>query len=128
MGKHCGQTCNAADYLQFASEDPRVARGEIWLMGQYYGTLALVQQITPLLSGTLSTTGNLVDQSAMLNAGLSYSIADNASLYAGGFYGLGKRPDTVQFTDLFADPEALSLSSEFGFYPTMFFVQLKAYM
>ena len=97
-------------------------------MGQYYSTIAVLQQITPLLGTNLALTGNLLDASAMINAGLSYSIADNASLYAGGFYGLGARPATVTLTDVFLDPKSLAIASEFGFYPTTFFVQLKAYM
>ena len=49
------------------------------------------------------------------------NISDNAALYVGGFYGLGEKPENISLTDLFLDPNALSLSSEFGFYPTMFF-------
>ncbi|MEC7984375.1 MAG: hypothetical protein VX278_04375 [Myxococcota bacterium] len=116
------------DYLTFASEDPRFARGEIWLMGQYYGTLGISQQLTPLLGANVATTANFLDPSAMISAGLSYSIADNSELYVGGFYGLGQRPDELTITDLFLDPNALAISSEFGFYPTMFFAQLRAYI
>ena len=116
------------DYLSFASEDPRFERGELWLMGQYYATLGLGQQLTPLLSANLATTANLIDQSAMINLGLSYSMSDNTTLVMGGFYGLGERPQEVTLTNLFSDPDALQLASEFGFYPSMFFMQLKSYL
>ena len=115
------------DYLTFAQENPRFARREIWLMGQYYGMLSVAQQITPLLGLNVATTANLADQSTMINAGISYSVSDNTSLVLGGFYGLGERPPEVTVQDLFSNPDALQLSSEFGFYPTMVFAQLKAY-
>ena len=118
----------AEEYLRFASEDPRFARGEIWLMGRYYGMLSVSQQVTPLLSANLATTGNILDQSAMVNIGFSYSVADNTVLYVGGFYGFGERPEETDIGDLLLNPNALSLSSEFGFYPTMFFTQLRAYI
>jgi hypothetical protein len=124
------QTCGAEDadqYLSFVEENPRFQSGELWLMGRYYASLGLSQQITPLLGANVSATSNIADQSAMISAGLSYSVADNTVLSLGGFYGFGERPDTISLTDLFLDPDSFQLNSEFGFYPTMFFGQFKAY-
>ncbi len=40
----------------------------------------------------------------------------------------GERPEESALGDILLDPTALSVSSEFGFYPTMFFTQLRAYV
>lgn len=117
-----------ADYLE-AVEDPRFQRGEIWQMGQLYGALAVAQEITPLVAANLSVIGNLRDPSALLSAGASWSIADDAELLFGGYLGLGAPPDPVDLAELALDPGALagSVNSEFGLYPSMGWLQVRTY-
>ncbi len=127
------------DYLA-ALDDPRAQRGEIWAMGQLYVAVAVAQEITPLLHANLSVIGNLRDPSALVTAGGSWSVSDNAVVALGAYIGVGERPDTIDL-DIGVDPETMtptlapldretlagSVNSEFGLYPTMGFVQMRTY-
>lgn len=118
----------------------RVERGEVWALGRRYGSLAVAQEITPLVYGSLAVISNLGDPSALLAVSGSWSVADNADLVFGGYRGLGLPPDEVLF-DVVLDPAgggltvvppsdtalAGSVNSEFGLYPTMGYVQMRAY-
>ncbi len=115
------------DYLDFASNDPRFQRGELWLMGRYYGALGLSHQIHPLISGTLSAVGNLADFSAMYSAAFSISAADSVQINFGLYYGIGERPDEIEFVDFIQNPEDLDIGSEFGLIPAMGYLQTRAY-
>ena len=113
------------DYLEFASSD-RFARGEIWLLGRYYAMASWGQELTPLVSGTLSSTVNLGDGSAFLGPSVSISVSDDVQAVLGGFLGLGERPPEVSFDEILLGEE-LGLGSEFGMNPPMAFVQMRAY-
>ncbi len=78
-------------YLAEAT-DPRVSRGEQWLLGRLYGAVALQQELRPTLQSNLSLISNLRDPSALLGLGLGWSVADNAEVALGGYAGLGARP------------------------------------
>jgi hypothetical protein len=124
---------NAEDYLS-TTADPHFQRGEIWLMGVAYAALAVSQEITPTVSGSVAAIGNLLDPSAFLAPSIAWSVSNNVSLAAGGFVGLGARPDPVELTDLLG-PDGLPLptdqldylNSEFGTYPGVAFVQVRVY-
>lgn len=81
----------AGDYLAEAT-DPRVSRGEQWLLGRVYGAVAVQQELRPTLQSNLSLISNLRDPSALLGLGLGWSVADNAEVALGGYAGLGARP------------------------------------
>lgn len=132
------QTHGAADpsgYLERIT-GPRFARGEIWQAGRLYAAVAVAQEITPLVSGSLALIGNLEDPSALVAPGLSWSIADEVVLGFGLYAGLGARPDRVPLT---FDPATFqlvppttaaladSVNSEFGLYPVAGYLQLRAY-
>ena len=117
---------SAADYLQFAQSD-RYARGELWVMGQHYASLAWAQELTALSSGSLAIIGNLMDASALVSPSLSLSVSDEVQLVAGGYVGLGERPKTTSVTEILINPNALQVQSEFGMMPGSGFVQLKSY-
>lgn len=111
------QTLGAKDpseYLLFAAGD-RFARGELWLLGRYYAGLALAQEITPLVNTSVALIGNLGDGSAFLGPSLAWSVASNAEVDLGAFFGLGDRPDDFD------------VQSEFGLYPITIFLETKAY-
>ena len=126
-----------ADYLNQLSDD-RYARGELWLAGTTYGSLAVSQQITPLVMATASAIANLGDGSALVAPNATVSVSDEVQLVVGGFVGLGDRPAVVDAMDLL-DPEtglplptetlnqSLGIRSEFGMYPSNAYVQMKAY-
>lgn len=126
-----------ADYLTQLSTE-RYTRGELWLAGRTYASVSLGQEITPLLQGSLAVIANVAEPSALIAPGISVSISDEVQLAAGGFAGVGARPDEGSLEDLL-DPEtgsllegaalneAMGLNSEFGFYPASAYVQLKAY-
>lgn len=116
----------AADYLEFAQSD-RYARGEIWVMGQHYLSLAWAQEVTALSSGNLAIIGNVVDASMLLSPSLSISVSDEVQLVAGGFVGLGEQPKTTSVTEVLINPDALKVNSEFGMMPGSGFVQLRSY-
>lgn len=123
----------AEDYLG-TTVDPRFERGEIWLMGTAYLGIAVSQQITPTLTGSVAAIGNVLDPSAFLSPNLAWSVAGNTDFVIGGFVGLGARPDDLEATDLFAPDGSLIpvedqtwLNSEFGTYPSVAFVQARMY-
>ncbi|MGB0637759.1 MAG: hypothetical protein ACPGTU_00400 [Myxococcota bacterium] len=128
---------DSKDYLTQLSEE-RYQRGELWLVGTTYGSASVSYQVTPLVQGTASFIGNLLDSSALFAPGVNVSISDEVQLVMGGFMGLGERPDELSLTDLI-DPgtgfplqgealnSALGVNSEFGFYPSSAHLGLKAY-
>jgi len=105
---------NPDDYLAFALSD-RFANGELWLMGRGYLGLAWSQQLQPTLTASVAAVINLGDGSALVPLTLGWSVAGNAEVAAGAYFGLGGRP------------EDFSLQSEFGLYPITAFLQTKAY-
>ena len=110
----------------------------MWNWGVGYVGLSWAEEITPLVSGNLGVIANVTDPSAMLTPGISWNVADNATLGVGGFAGLGERPETARPED-FVDPttfqplgeratfRAFNIQSEFGTYPVAVFTNLKAY-
>lgn len=97
---------------------PRFARGEVWQVGRYYASLAVAQEVTPLVNVNVAAVTNLTDPSVLLSAGLNWSIANNATLGAGIFAGLGRSPDFAS--------EGI-FRSEFGTYPPAGFLSVRTY-
>lgn len=110
------------DYL-LAYLDPRVARGELWAVGQVYAAVAVGQELTPLVQSSLAVIANLGDPSALVAPSLSWSVANNASLSAGAYLGLGPRPELAVLNGI-AIPD---LQSEFGAVPVTVFVSMGSY-
>ncbi len=117
---------NAEDYLSFAQSD-RYARGELWVMGQHYFSLAWAQEMNALTSGTVAVIANCADLSALVSPSVSVSISDDVQLVAGGYVGIGERPSPLGLAEFLIDPNGLSVASEFGMMPGSGFVQLKSY-
>jgi hypothetical protein len=110
-------------YLDVA-QSPRVARGEVWALGRLYSAMSLGFEVLPVLTVGMSTIVNVLDASALLGPTLTWSIADEVVLVAGGFASAGARPDDRPGMD---PARPLVLRSEFGSSPNSIFVQLKAY-
>lgn len=122
------------DDLLATTADPRFARGELWLMGVGYGSVAVVQEITSMVTGSVAVVANVLDPSAFVVPSLGWSVANNVELALGGYVGLGKRPDDVELTDLIGPDlqplpasELTYLNSEFGTYPGVAFAQVRVY-
>lgn len=122
-------------YLAVAASE-RFQRGEVWQMGRLYGALSVGQELTPLVAVNGAVISNLLDPSALVVAGGSWSVADEADVLFGAYAGLGARPDTLELdwpvgvtapAGLDADALAGSVRSEFGVYPVMGYVQVRTY-
>lgn len=117
-----------AYYQGFGAADPsgylaiflsdRFARSEVWQVGRAYASLAVIQEITPLIVANVAVIANLGDPSALIAPGVSWSVSGNASMSLGMFAGVGRAPDLTSL-----DP----IRSEFGTYPPAAFLQLRAY-
>jgi hypothetical protein len=113
------------DYLDFLSSD-RYGRGELWLMGRYYGALSWSQEFSPLITANIATTVNIEDGSLFVSPSSSISVSDEVQIALGGFVGIGDRPISPELIDLITGVD-IETPSEFGLYPSMFFVQMRAY-
>ncbi|MFT4626556.1 MAG: hypothetical protein ACI8PZ_005233 [Myxococcota bacterium] len=133
------QTLGTTDpdrYLEQLSSD-RFARGELFTVGVAYLGLAVAQEITPTVMGSLAVLTNPVDPSALVIPNVSASIGDNTAIAVGAYAGVGARPEVVGLSAVFAtdgsplDGAALSramgIRSEFGLYPVTAFTQLRTY-
>ena len=131
------QTFGADDpdsYLEVAA-DPHFVRGEWWLMGRYYGALALSQEVTPLVLANLSVVANLGDASALIGPNTVISVSENSELVVGAMAGLGARPEEPDLPALLAEAMQgsdelgahLGVQSEFGLVPLVAYLQMKAY-
>ena len=119
-------TTDYSEYLNLVTSD-RFARGEVWTVGLLYAGLGISQEIVPTFTANLSVLSNVLDPSAFLAPGINWSVAEEADVIAGGYIGLGKRPEEVDILALL-DPQAdLGIRSEFGVLPTTFFVQVRTY-
>jgi hypothetical protein len=107
----------AEDYLGVALSE-RVAVGEMYNLGRAYVAGLALWEAHPLLNLNLALILNPVDPSALLSLGLSYSLAQNMVLLAGGYIPAGRVPDLRAGTP----------RTEFGLYPTFLFLELKAAM
>ena len=104
------------NYMTFISDpvrSERLLRGEAFNMGRYYAGLSLSQEAHPLLHISLAAITNLLDPSALLTAGLRWSVVQNAKILAGAMIPIGKKP------------QGLSFKSEYGAMPVAGYVVMK---
>ncbi len=101
---------------------PRFARGEVWLTGVYYLGFAWMQEITPLIHFNIAAISNLTDPSVFFTPGFNFSIADNATAFFGGFFGVGKG-----IAEAPGQLPPVVFESEFGAYPLSLFLQVNTY-
>ena len=106
------------DYLDNL-ERPAYTDGAVYLMGKHYFVPGLTFQITPLISLSGVVLSNISDPSVFPSLQVEYNFAQDLYLSAGGFIGVGKRPETGD--------EETQFRSEFGGYPTLFFSSFRIY-
>ena len=106
------------DYLDSLTQ-PAYTDGAVYLMGRHYLAPGLTFQITPLISLGGVVLSNISDPSVFPSLQVEYNFAQDIYLSAGGFVGIGKRPET--------EDEETQFRSEFGGYPTLFFSSFRLY-
>jgi hypothetical protein len=90
------------------------------------GTMA-TYELFPLLNLSLATVVALDDPSVLVQPGLVYSAADEVEILAGAMLAFGKRPGIKDAASLASFSTSSLVHSEFGTYPHMFYVEMKAY-
>ena len=99
--------------------------GAVYLLGRHYLVPGLSFDINPLLKLGLESLINLTDRSALLSSRLTYSMAEDVSAEAGGFWSWGRGPSIA------ADPNTGTVRrnprSEFGLYPSQLFASIRFY-
>ena len=106
------------DYLTSLTQ-PAYTDGAVYLMGRHYFVPGLTFQVTPLISLSGVVLSNIADPSVFPSLQVEYNFAQDIYLSAGGFIGIGKRPET--------EDEETQFRSEFGGYPTLFFSSFRIY-
>ncbi|MYE88014.1 hypothetical protein F4X33_03340 [Candidatus Poribacteria bacterium] len=106
------------DYLANLDR-PAYTDGAVYLMGKHYFVPGLTFQITPLISLSGVVLSNIADPSVFPSLQIEYNFAQDIYLSAGGFIGIGRRPET--------ENEETQFRSEFGGYPTLFFSSFRIY-
>ena len=106
------------DYLANLDR-PAYTDGAVYLMGRHYFVPGLTFQVTPLMSLGGVVLSNMSDPSLFPSLQIEYNFAQDIYLSAGGFIGIGKRPDT--------EDEETQFRSEFGGYPTLVFSSFRIY-
>jgi len=103
---------------------PAYIDGSVYLFGRHYLAVGSVLQVMPLAPLSSIFLFNLNDRSLMLAPSLEFNIAANIYLAAGGYLGLGKKPEHILGP---LDIPPLMLHSEFGAYPDVVFTSFRAY-
>ena len=105
----------------------RLSRGEAFQLGRYYLGATVEQEANPLVTVTGSLITNLRDPSALLIAGVRWSVAENILCTAGVMVPFGERPEVVYGAGgLF--PVGLSVPSEYGLAPALGYMVWKVSM
>jgi hypothetical protein len=108
------------EYLSRYSETA-YADGSVYLLGRHYLIPGIVYQCSPLVVFTGQALINVTDPSVFLAPQIEYNVASDFYLSAGAFIGIGENPIVGNGT------VPVSLRSEFGGYPNIFFASLRRY-
>ncbi len=90
-------------------------QGAVYLLGEHYLTPGIAWDATPLTKLNVELLTNLVDISAYLSTKLEYSLKQNLILEGGLLLPMNTGMDN------------LGISSEFGYYPTVVYLDLRHY-
>ena len=108
-----GQAATDSYPRLFASQ--RLARGEIFNLGQHYLGGLLDYEFHPLVQSALFGQWNLLDLSGLVGPLISVSVSDEADLRLGAYFPWGARIRGAR------------LRSEYGLYPRIYYAQLRLY-
>ena len=112
--QHDGFGAASSDDLLGVVASAPFQRGELQVLGRDVAAVQASYQIDPLWGIDLLTITSLVDGSALLSGGVSWSVGPNSSLRSGFFLGIGD--DTVDLNT--------GLGSEFGAQPNVGYLSL----
>jgi hypothetical protein len=106
-----------------------VLEGHLWHASRQVVGATASHKLTALLQGSLGGLVSLSDGSAVLQPGLTYSAADEVDVVAGAVIGFGARPGVALVPPPGGGPPvpAVAYRSEFGSYPNVFYLEVKAY-
>jgi hypothetical protein len=102
-----------------AAAIPAVLTGETPNLGRHYLGAQVSYDLHPLLAGQVAWIHSLTDGSDLVTPTLRWSMADEAECVFGAILGFGDRP--------VAEGGVLSLTSEFGASPNLYFTELIFY-
>ncbi len=91
----------------------------VYLMGEHYLAPGMTWQLHPLVSFAFTVLFNCSDPSGMLSLALDWSVVEDVSISAGANISIGEKIDV---SGLFP-----KVNSEFGFYPDIYYLNLKMY-
>ena len=91
----------------------RLRRGEAFNIGRYYVGLSASQELHPLVHLSVAAITNLLDPSALLIAGIRWSVVQDARILAGAMVPIGQKP------------RGLDIRSEYGAMPVAGYVVMK---
>jgi hypothetical protein len=105
-------------YLQLFNSE-RVKRGENFNVGVHYLGGAVAYELHPLVNTNLSTLWNLRDRSFLIGPRATVSLTNEADLKIGAYFPVGREPQDGGLMP--------QVRSEFGLYPTVYYLQLRLY-
>ena len=97
-----------------------VAAGRLQHLNRHLLGIVGTYRLHPLLSGSLAALWGASDGSWLVQPGLSYSAADEVELIAGAAIAGGQRPRGKHLQEF-------RFRSEFGTYPTYYYLETKLY-
>ena len=115
-------TTDEDEYLE-KLQSPRIARGEVFGIGQHYVAVTTAWMTNELVTLSGVVIANVVDPSFMVMPFLEYWMEQSVILRVGGYISLGKAPEVVDGSSL----PSLKLRSEYGANPHGLFLQVGTY-
>lgn len=113
------------DYIaNVRRNDVAYGDGTVYLLGQHYIIPGLTYQLTPLAQLSMQSLVNITDGSLLLAPYLEYNLAENLYLSLGAFTAIGGGP---RLQPAATADDALVLESEFGTYPTRYYMFMQFY-
>ena len=98
----------------------RLAQGRALQMSEHVAGAVASYDLLPILSGSVAVLASLSDGSAAIQPGLVYSVSDESDVLVGALVALGEHPEP-------SPTGGLELKSEFGSYPSLYYVEYKLY-
>ncbi|MFH1893118.1 MAG: hypothetical protein ABIK83_10620 [Candidatus Zixiibacteriota bacterium] len=99
--------------------------GAVYLLGCHYLSPGFAYQLTPLVTLSGQALINATDPSVLVAPSIEYNISNNIYIAAGAFTGLGRGPK-LRVSESHPDI-SVSIDSEFGSYPDIYYMSFRIY-
>jgi hypothetical protein len=119
-GHYDGSGAPSPDLYPVAFASSRFQIGEVYDVGRFYGGFAVDWEASALVHVDLATIANVTDPSGLISPLVRYDVAQNTQLVAGAFLPIGASTS-------YAPDGTPTSRSEFGAYPFLYHVDVKAY-